>query len=78
VTRQEVVVSDSALKRGHAVDDILHALRNAVDMFEQDEGFNMVIGPAYSGQLLELGLITADDNALIVVHCMDVRRKFLR
>jgi hypothetical protein len=77
VDGQEVVVADSALKRDHSVDDILHALRNAVDMFEQDEGFNMVIGPAHSGQLLELGVVTADDR-LIVVHCMDVRRKFLR
>ena len=76
--KQEVVVADSALKRGHAVGDILHAPRNAVDLFEQDEGINMVIGPTYSGQLLELGVVTADDDVLIVVHCMDARRRFLR
>lgn len=73
-----VIVAASALKRGHREDDILHALRNHADEFGLDEGVTMIVGPAYSGTLLEVGFIRSDDDALVVIHCMDVRSKFLR
>lgn len=73
-----VVIAASALKRGHREADIMHALRNHVDEFQQDEGVTMVVGPAYSGKLLEVGFVLAVDGTIVVIHCMDARNKYLR
>lgn len=71
------VITDSARKHGVADDDMLHALRNYVDLFGLDEGMTMVIGPAYDGHLLEVGVVDAQDGQ-VVVHAMQARRRFLR
>jgi hypothetical protein len=40
---------------------MLHALRNAVRVSEQDDDMTMLVGPARDGALLEVGVVVAAD-----------------
>lgn len=71
------LILGSALKRGHADDDILHAVRCRIRVFEED-GMTMFIGPARNGLLLEVGVVEAADfDGQLIVHCMSARPKYL-
>ena len=37
----------------------------------------MLLGPDQTGQLLEIGLLAADDNNNYVIHAMPARPKYL-
>lgn len=76
----EFIVTASARKRGINDDDMLHAVRNAIRVFEQDDDMIMHIGPARDGQLLEVGSIAASDypGMTLIVHAMPARPKYLR
>ncbi len=82
VSRQDIlsqvdpVILASARRHGIADDDMLHAYRNPVRVFEFDE-LAMLIGADQAGRMLEVGLATAD-NVEFVVHAMTARPKFLR
>jgi hypothetical protein len=67
------VIKDSALKREHTADDINHALDHALFWFDMDD-FDMYVGPAQNGALLEIGVNRDGD----VFHAMPARPKFLR
>lgn len=73
----EPIVIDSARKHGVADDDMLPALNHPVDYEDLDEGFTMIIGPARSAQLLEIGVVDSADGP-VIVHAMTARRKYLR
>lgn len=70
-------IRQSARKQGFAADDILHALRNHVDLFEDQGAHELVIfiGPAHDGTLLEVGVIE-DEFQDRVVHAMRARKKY--
>jgi hypothetical protein len=70
------VVLASARKHGITDDDILHAYRNPIRIFEFDE-LTMLIGAGQDGQELEVGLATAE-GVDFVIHAMIARPKFLR
>jgi hypothetical protein len=53
------VILASARKHGVADDDMLHAYRNPIRVFEFDE-LTMLIGPDPAGRLLEVGTATAE------------------
>ena len=77
----EIVVAPSALKRGHDPEDIRHALRRhyPFPFATDDPDVMMIVGPARSGALLEVGfLISSDDGAVVAIHCMNARGKYLR
>lgn len=38
----------------------------------------MIVGASRSGALLAVGFVLSDDDSLVVIHCMNVRCKFLR
>jgi hypothetical protein len=65
----------SARKHGIADDDMLHAYRNPVRVFDVDD-LTMLIGPSQSGALLEIGIGRAEGIDFIV-HAMPARSKFL-
>ncbi|MDE3202976.1 MAG: hypothetical protein KGQ66_01995 [Acidobacteriota bacterium] len=65
-----------ARKHGVAHDDMLHAYRTPIRVFEFDE-LTMLIGPDPAGRLLEVGMVTAEGTEFIV-HAMPARQKFLR
>ena len=56
-------------------DDMLHAYRNPIRVFDVDE-LVMLIGPDQSSSLLEIGVAHAQGIDFIV-HAMTARRKFL-
>ena len=70
------VILESARKHGLADDDILHAYRNPIRVFEVDD-LTMLIGPDHSTKLLEIGVVSAEGIEFIV-HAMPARNKFLR
>lgn len=70
------VILTSARKHGITDDDMLHAYRNPIRVFAFDE-LTMLIGADQAGQLLEVGLATAE-GVEFIVHAMPARAKFLR
>lgn len=69
----------SARRHGIPDDDMLHAFRNAVRVFDVDEDLTMLVGPARDGTLLEVGVVTAVNiDGLLLIHAMPVRDKYLR
>lgn len=70
------VILESARKHGVADEDMLHAYRNPIRVFEFDD-LTILIGPDAAGRLLEVGSATAEGIEFIV-HAMPARQKFLR
>lgn len=70
------VVLASARKHGIHDEDMLHAYRNPVRIFEFDD-LTMLIGADAAGRMVEVGLATAEGIDFIV-HAMPARPKFLR
>ena len=65
----------SARKHGIPDDDMLHAYRNPIRVFETGD-LTMLVGPASSGALLEIGVARAE-GVDFIVHAMPARAKFL-
>lgn len=70
------VILASARKHGVADDDMFHAYRNPIRVFEFDE-LTMLIGADAAGRLLEIGTVAAE-GVEFIVHAMPARQKFLR
>jgi hypothetical protein len=70
------VILASARRHGITDDDMLHAYRNSVRVFEFDE-LAMLIGSDQAGRMLEVGL-TAAEGVEFIVHAMTARPKFVR
>ncbi len=70
----------SARKHGIADDDIRHAVRNALAVFDIDseEGPAKVLflGPDRSANLLEVVAIELDDGGKMAIHAMRMRPKY--
>jgi len=72
-----VDIEASARKHGVDDDDMTHALRHHWRAFETDDDMvTMFIGPAISGEPLEVGVVF-DDEGSAVIHAMSARAKFL-
>ncbi|MEM9133581.1 MAG: hypothetical protein AAF962_26065 [Actinomycetota bacterium] len=69
------VILASARKHNLTDQDMLHAYRNPVRVFQLDD-LTMLIGPAASGALLEIGVGRSDEIDFIV-HAMPARPRFL-
>lgn len=70
-------ISRSARKHGVKDADIRHAVRYRIHGFDEDEDVTMVIGPARSGLLLEVGVLNIDHDA-VAIHAMAARPKYIR
>ena len=75
-------ITDAALKRGYTVEQIEHAVVHHIDEF-RDQGLHqlsILVGPTPSGELLEVGVVLAEDGITIdtVGHVMPARPKYLR
>ena len=71
------IIAPSALKHGLGEEDILHAYRNPLRVWDLGEGFTMMIGPNRSAIILEVGHVEGAE-AVVIVHAMLARKKFLR
>jgi hypothetical protein len=69
------VILASARRHGVRDDNMLHAYRNPIRVFEVDD-LAMLIGPDESAMLLEIGVAHAEGIDFIV-HAMAARPKFL-
>jgi len=69
------VILASARRHGIPDDNMLHAYRNPIRVFEADD-LTMLIGPDESAALLEIGVAHAEGIDFIV-HAMAARPKFL-
>ena len=70
------VIVASARKHGVPDENILHAYRNPIRVFELDD-LVMLVGADKSGRMLEIGVASAEGIEFIV-HAMPARDKFLR
>ena len=69
------VILASARKHQIADDDMLHAYRNPIRVFDLDE-LVMLIGPDTAARLVEVGVSEAEGIEFIV-HAMPARDRFL-
>jgi hypothetical protein len=69
------VILASARRHGVLDDDMLHAYRNPVRVFDVDD-LVMLIGPGQSATLLEIG-VAHGEGIDFIVHAMAARPKFL-
>jgi hypothetical protein len=73
----EPYILASTLKHGIHEEDIMHAYRNPIRVFDVDEGLIMLVGPDRTGNPLEIGVVNRE-FAPAIVHAMPARPKFLR
>ena len=71
------VIAPSALKHGLTPQDILHAYRNPIRVWNLGEGFIMMLGANRAAIMLEIGVV-AGDSAMVIVHAMVARERFMR
>lgn len=69
------VILASARKHQISDDDMLHAYRNPIRVFNLD-GLTMLIGPDAAARMLEVGVSQAE-GIEFVVHAMPARNRFL-
>ena len=71
-------IHPSARRHGVDVDEILHAVANAVvvDDLGEDPDRWLVIGPDSAGNLLEIVVLIASTADEIVIHAMPMRAKY--
>lgn len=79
MTRYLVIVrvAEPARKHGISDEDMLHAVRNSIGEWPLDDGFIMCVGPAYNGELVEVGLLGLDSEDPVIVHAMPCRTQYL-
>jgi hypothetical protein len=70
------VILDSARKQGFEDEEMLHAYRNPIRVFDLGD-LVMVIGADQNGRLLEIGVADGEDIEFIV-HAMSARPTLLR
>lgn len=73
----EPIIVGSALKHGLDEDEILHAYRNPIRVWDLGDGFTMLIGAHRAAIVLEVGYVQGS-TAVVIVHAMRAREKFLR
>jgi hypothetical protein len=70
------IVLASARKHGIHDEEMLHAYRQPIRVFEFDE-LVMLVGGDGSGRLLEIGVVSAE-GVDFIVHAMAARERFVR
>ena len=66
-----------ALKHGLGEEEILHAYRTPIRAWDLGDGFTMIVGANQAAITLEIGYIQGS-TAIVIVHAMRAREKFLR
>jgi hypothetical protein len=73
----DLVIAPSALNHGISEEDIVHAYRNPLRVWDLGDGFTMIVGPNRAAIFLEVGYVQGG-QVHVVVHAMIAREKFLR
>jgi hypothetical protein len=69
-------IGQPARKHGVSEEDVRHAVRNAMRRIDLGEDLTMLIGPAADGSLLEIGVLDLEGEDPVVIHAMELSRKF--
>lgn len=73
-------VHQSANKHGVSDDDLVHAVTHEVVSVDLEPDADppkvLVIGPDRSGNLLEVIVLVLDEDRLLAIHAMRLRRQF--
>lgn len=77
IVPDDPILAPSALKHGLSEEDILHAYRTPVRVWDLGDGFMMIVGPNRAAVFLEVGYVEGE-QARVIVHAMRAREKFLR
>lgn len=62
-------ITSSAHRHGVLENDIRHALRNWIDVSDEDGDVTLFLGPDGAGNLIEVGVV-ADANGIRIIHAM--------
>jgi hypothetical protein len=73
-----VEIHSSARKHDVVDEDIDHAVEHAMTIDDQDDDTRLYLGPARSGNLLEVVTILRDDGSELAIHAMAMRAKYQR
>ena len=77
-----VQIHESALKHGISELDIRHTCENSSDIFVLDqESYEvkiLIIGPDSAGNLLEVIGLEKDDQYLLIIHAMKIRKSIAK
>jgi len=72
-----VRIGEPARKHGIADEDILHAARHAIrEVPNDDDDVMMLIGTAWDGAPLEIGILGAENGDPVIIHAMPMRPKY--
>lgn len=73
-------VHRSGNKHGVSDDDVIHAVTHEVVSVDLEPDADppkvLVVGPDRSGNLLEVMVLVLDDDRLLAIHAMRLRRQF--
>ena len=74
-----VEVHPSALKHGLPVEDIRHAVRNAMVSDDLEDDLRLYLGPSRSASLIEvIVIVRVDGRSELAIHAMPMREKYRR
>ena len=72
-------VHPAALNHGLPVEDIQHAVRNAMVSDDLDDDLRLYLGPSRSGSLLEvIVIVRGSGGSELAIHAMPMRAKYRR
>lgn len=77
MVRDDPAIAPSARRHGATDEVIRHAFDHPMRSFDLDDGLVMLIARDLAGNLLEIGVVVADDGP-VIVHAMPARDKYLR
>ena len=74
-------IHETALKHDVSELDIRHACANSSDIFELDQESSeikiLIIGPDSAGNLLEVIGLEIDNQSLLIIHAMKIRKSVM-
>jgi uncharacterized DUF497 family protein len=77
----ELEIHETALKHGVSNLDIHHVCANSSDIFELDQESDeikiLIIGPDSAGNLLEVIGLEINDQSLLIIHAMKIRKSMV-
>jgi hypothetical protein len=74
-----VEIHPSALKHDVPIQDVEHAVRNAIVSDDLDDDLRLYLGPSRSAALLEvIVVVRGGDRPDLAIHAMPMREKYRR
>lgn len=70
-------IHPSARKHGVADEDIRHAVRQAMALFEQPRRRLLYLGPSRDSGMLEVVTLIRAGRSELAIHAMPMRRKYM-